>query len=107
MSGFNGGGGGRRGPNVSQYLANLNAIPSSHDVVNQHDNTYNLEEDLAVFTNAEFFDFDIDQDMDQQPIPYDPSQEGRARRENAAAHNKGAGKPLDFNQNHGRSEDIK
>lgn len=98
MSGFTGG---RRGPNVSQYIANLNAIPSSHDFVNQHDSAYNLEDDLAVFTNAEFLDFD--EDIDQQPMLYDPSQEGRARRENAAAH-KNTGKTLDFNQNHGKSE---
>lgn len=100
MSGF---GSGRRGPNVSQYIANLNAIPSSHDdVVNQHDSTYNLEDDLAVFTNTQFFDFDMGEDIDQQPMPYDPSQEERARRENATAH-KGSGKALDFSQNHGRS----
>lgn len=99
MSGFDGS---RRGPNVSQYIANLNAIPSSHDVVNQHDGAYNLEEDLAVFTNAEFYDFDIGEDIDQQPMPYDPSQEERARRENAAPH-KSAGKALDYSQNHGMS----
>lgn len=101
MSGFNSG---RRGQNVSQYIANLNAIPSSHDVVNQHDSGYNnMEDDLAVFTNAEFFDFDLGgEDIEQQPMHYDPSQEGRARRENAAAH-KSAGKALDFSQNHGRS----
>ena len=99
MSGFNGS---RRGPNVSQYIANLNAIPSSHDVVNQHDGAFNLEEDLAVFTNAEFYDFDMGEEIDQQPMPYDPSQEERARRENAAPH-KSAGKALDYSQNHGMS----
>ena len=100
MSGFNGG---RRGPTVSQYIANLNAIPSSHDdVVNQHDSAYNLEDDLAVFTNTQFFDFDMGEDIDQQPMPYDPSAEERARRENATAH-KSSGKALDYSQNHGRS----
>lgn len=97
MSGFNNG---RRAPNVSQYIANLNAIPPTHEVVNQHDGSYNLEEDLAVFTNAEFFDFDLGDEIDQQPIRYDPSQEGRSRRENAAAHK--SGKALEYGQNHGK-----
>lgn len=100
MSGFNNG---RRGQNASPYVANLNAIPSSHDVVNQHDSAYNLEEDLAIFTNAEFYDFDMGEDIDQQPMRYDASQEGRARRENAAGAHKNAGKALEYGQNHGRS----
>ncbi len=97
MAGFENG---RRGPNVSQYIANLNAIPATHDVVNPHDGTYNLEDDLAVFTNAEFFDFDLGEEIDPRPIQYDPSHEVRARRENAAAHKAGT-KTLDFGQNHG------
>jgi hypothetical protein len=97
MAGFENG---RRGPNVSQYIANLNAIPAPHDVVNQHDGTYNLEDDLAVFTNAEFFDFDLGEEIDPRPIQYDPSQELRARRENAAAHKAGT-KALDFGHNQG------
>lgn len=50
-SGFNA----RRAPNVSQYLANLNTIPSSHDL--PADLALN-EGDLDFLTNAEFFDFD-------------------------------------------------
>ena len=83
MAGFTG----RRAPNVSQYIANLNTIPSAHDVPTQQDENYNIEDDLAVFTNAEFFDFDLGgEGIDQSSINYDPSQEERARRENAAAH---------------------
>lgn len=85
MAGFNG----RRVPNVSQYIANLNTIPSAQDVANPRDDNFRLDDDLAVFTNAEFFDFDLSEGaagIEQGPINYDPSQEERARRENAAAH---------------------
>ena len=86
MAGFYG----RRTPNVSQYIANLNAInPSSQDVATQHDDSYGLEDDLAVFTNAEFFDFDLGDGIEQPPISYDPSHEERARREHASAHKNG------------------
>lgn len=91
MAGFNG----RRAPNnVSHYISNLNAIPSAHDVPVQQDENYNIEEELAVFTNAEFFDFDLGEAIEQPSINYDPSQEERARRENAAAHKNGH--KLDF-----------
>jgi hypothetical protein len=49
---------GRRGPNVSEYIANLNAIPSAQDIQSSQD-TFNLEDDLAMFTNTNFFDFDL------------------------------------------------
>ncbi|KAF2160361.1 hypothetical protein M409DRAFT_70519 [Zasmidium cellare ATCC 36951] len=52
MSGYNGG---RRAPNVSQYLANLNQIPTGQEV--QQENL-NFQDDLEFLTNAEFFDFD-------------------------------------------------
>ena len=50
MSGYHG----RRAPNVSQYLANLNTIPSTHDIPNE----IPIGDDLDFLTNAEFFDFD-------------------------------------------------
>ena len=49
---------GRRGPNVSEYIANLNAIPSAQDIQSAQD-TFGLEDDLAMFTNTNFFDFDL------------------------------------------------
>ncbi|CAG8976416.1 hypothetical protein HYALB_00008541 [Hymenoscyphus albidus] len=49
---------GRRGPNVSDFIANLNAIPSAQDLQNAEDNI-NFEEDLAMFTNTQFFDTDF------------------------------------------------
>jgi hypothetical protein len=49
---------GRRGPNVSEYIANLNAIPSAQEIrSNQED--FNIDDDLAMFTNTQFFDFDV------------------------------------------------
>lgn len=60
----------------------------------QQDENYNLDDDLAVFTNAEFFDFDLGDGIEQPPIQYDPSQEERARRENAVAHK--GGHKMDF-----------
>ena len=74
----------RRGPNVSQYIANLNTVPSVHELEAQQQEGYNIEDDLATFTNAEFFDFDLGSNIEQPPINYDPSQEERARRENVA-----------------------
>ncbi|KAF2490731.1 hypothetical protein BU16DRAFT_469769 [Lophium mytilinum] len=46
---------GRRGPNVSQYIANLNTIQPAEDLP---DPLLNIEEDLALFTNTEFIDWD-------------------------------------------------
>ncbi|KAM5361637.1 hypothetical protein ACJZ2D_012980 [Fusarium nematophilum] len=62
MSNYNG----RRGPNVSQYLRDLNAInrqePSDAE-------PFNMEEDLALFTNTQFFDFETGQNTDYQAHP--------------------------------------
>jgi hypothetical protein len=52
---------GRRGPNVSEYIANLNAIPTAQDLSNQ-DNF--VDDDLALFTNTQFFDFDLGHEVD-------------------------------------------
>lgn len=58
MAGYNG----RRAPNFSQYLDDLNTIPSPYDQAlqqqQQQQNTVNFDDELALFTNAEFFDFD-------------------------------------------------
>ena len=64
----------RRAPNVSQYLANLNTIPSAHDV-NQRDESFNIDDELAQFTNTEFLNFD-NADFLEQPVPdYSPEQD--------------------------------
>ncbi|KAL4879745.1 hypothetical protein BJY04DRAFT_88990 [Aspergillus karnatakaensis] len=57
MAEFNG----RRAPNFSQYLEDLNAIPSNYDLMmqqQQQQESFNLDSELSLFTNTEFFDFD-------------------------------------------------
>jgi hypothetical protein len=54
----------QRGPNVSEFIANLNAIPSAQDIPQEN---FNFDDDLAMFTNTQFFDFDLGQDADLQP----------------------------------------
>ncbi|OCK81739.1 hypothetical protein K432DRAFT_294820 [Lepidopterella palustris CBS 459.81] len=80
MSSYNG----RRGPNVSQYIANLNTIPPAQEMAT--DPLLNIEDDLALFTNTEFFDFDAGHIPDvPAPVEYDRSVEQRARRLNASS----------------------
>jgi len=60
----------RRGPNVSAFIANLNAIPTEQEIQNSHDNLH-FEDDLALFTNTQFFDFDVAQSTDLQGDNFD------------------------------------
>ncbi|KAF4551819.1 Regulatory protein cys-3-like protein [Elsinoe fawcettii] len=56
----------RRGPNVSQYIAGLNTItPEMH----QQDDFGNFDSgiDLDAFTNADFFDFDLNAPVSEMP----------------------------------------
>jgi len=62
---------GQRGPNVSEFIANLNTIPSAQDVAGQGPDNFNLDDDLAMFTNTQFFDFDLGQDADLKPANFD------------------------------------
>lgn len=64
MSTYNG----RRGPNVSQFLREL-TIPAQEQSA---EDTFNFEDDLALFTNTQFFDFDSGQNMDYQKGPIKP-----------------------------------
>ena len=74
---------GRKAPNVSQYLANLNAIPSTHDVATQEEN-FDIDEQLAQFTNVEFLDFDTGGEFLENPVPDFNSDHGaRSRRQSA------------------------
>jgi hypothetical protein len=56
---------GRRAPNVSAYLANLNTIPSHEDQAAQSDFTLD-DGNLDYLSTAEFFDFDL-----SAPAPID------------------------------------
>lgn len=64
MSNYNG----RKAPNVSQYIANLNTIPSEADLAAQ-ENFAGIEDDLAMFTNTQFFDFDMGESVNNMPGP--------------------------------------
>ncbi|PHH79771.1 hypothetical protein CDD82_2179 [Ophiocordyceps australis] len=57
---------GRHGPNVSQFLRDLNTI-SPQDTTT--DDAFSMEDDLALFTNTQFFDFDSGQNLDYQAQP--------------------------------------
>ncbi|PGH08275.1 hypothetical protein AJ79_06062 [Helicocarpus griseus UAMH5409] len=62
MSGYNG----RRAPNFSQYLNDLNTIPSPYDQAQQQQeqqDVFDVDAELAMFTNAEFLDFDAVGDL--------------------------------------------
>ena len=80
---------GRRGPNVSEYIAQLNAIPPAQEL--QSSDNFNLDDDLAMFTNTQFFDFDLGQDADLQPDNFD------GRGGSTAAPDSVDMKSLDFN----------
>lgn len=43
---------------MSEYIANLNAIPSAQEMQSNQEN-FNIDDDLAMFTNTQFFDFDV------------------------------------------------
>jgi hypothetical protein len=98
----NSGFGTRRAPNVSAYLANLNAIPSAHDIAAQHQqDNFDVSDDLALFTNTQFFDFDMSNRAGagaeaEDVADYDPEREHQARRENAGGPAKDEVKSLDF-----------
>jgi len=63
---------GRRAPNVSQYIATLNTIPSPREMAMQQQEPFNFEEDLAMFTNAQFFDFDMSNTIGHRGPDYVP-----------------------------------
>ncbi|PFH56924.1 hypothetical protein XA68_15764 [Ophiocordyceps unilateralis] len=58
---------GRHGPNVSQYLRDLNTVNPQD--TSATDESFAIEDDLALFTNTQFFDFDSGQNMDFQAQP--------------------------------------
>ncbi|EFE45155.1 bZIP transcription factor, putative [Trichophyton verrucosum HKI 0517] len=69
MAEFNG----RRAPNFSQYLNELNTLPSPFEQTAQpEDLGFDVDAELALFTNAEFLDFDPAGNVggidEQQPV---------------------------------------
>lgn len=72
MSNYNG----RHGPNVSQYLRDLNTI-SPGDTTGLEE-PYVVEDDLAIFTNTQFFDIDSGRNTDFQAQAQPVKTEGKA-----------------------------
>lgn len=56
----------RRDPTVSQYLRELRTIPPLSATFATED-AFGKDEDLSLFANSEFFDFDLDHTTDYQP----------------------------------------
>lgn len=56
----------RRGPNVSHFLRDLNTITSDKPL---DEAEFTFEDDLAMFTNTQFFDYDSGQNTDYQAHP--------------------------------------
>jgi hypothetical protein len=62
-----------RGPNVSQYIANLNNLPSQQELATEQQPDFNIPDDLALFTNTQFFDFDMSESGDiYSPYKFSP-----------------------------------
>ena len=75
---------GRRAPNVSQYIANLNVVRPERENALSPDEAYSFDDDLNMFTNAEFLDFPVDDTaLEHSALNYTPAQEERSRRANA------------------------
>ncbi|KAH8812780.1 hypothetical protein F5884DRAFT_730028 [Xylogone sp. PMI_703] len=68
MLGYNG----RTSPNALDLMANLDNVLSTQELAND-DNNFGLEEDLALFTNIEFFDFGFGHDTDLQVLSTTPN----------------------------------
>jgi hypothetical protein len=47
--------------NVSEYVAGLNIAPSAQELAGHE--TFSIDDDLAMFTNTQFYDFDLGQNV--------------------------------------------
>jgi hypothetical protein len=56
---------GRRGPNVSHFLRDLNTVADKP----LDEPEFTFEDDLAMFTNTQFFDYETGQNTDYQAHP--------------------------------------
>ncbi|TLS25024.1 hypothetical protein PpBr36_07473 [Pyricularia pennisetigena] len=66
MAGYNG----RRAPNVAQYLRELNTIQPATPAASADSFGGSLDEDLMMFTNTQFFDFETGENTDYQSQPH-------------------------------------
>ena len=72
-------------PNVSQYIANLNIIPGQNELP-QPPETFSTDDELALFVNSDFFDFDANGVQNVEgSIEFDPALDVRSRHQHATA----------------------
>lgn len=77
---------GRRAPNVSQYIAELNVVRPEPDAALAADDAYDFETNLNMFTNAEFLDYPVDDiALDQSVMGYPSSPEEQVTQANFVA----------------------
>ncbi|KAI9852870.1 MAG: hypothetical protein M1838_004429 [Thelocarpon superellum] len=61
------------------YIADLNAIPTPQELALQQQETFNLDDELAKFTNTEFFDLnEMPEGMAGNSVPYHPGRSSRS-----------------------------
>ena len=66
----------KRGPNISQYLADLNSVQAPQE--SSLEDPYALENDLGLFTSVEFSDpFDLDDSTDPADVNFGQSASGK------------------------------
>ncbi|KAI5292090.1 hypothetical protein KEM55_008089, partial [Ascosphaera atra] len=74
----NGAYGGRRAPNFSQYLNELNMIPSPFDealIQEEQNNLFDIDAELAKFTNTDFLDFETGMSLSHFVTPQQRQQQ--------------------------------
>ena len=56
-------------------IANLNTVPSEYELaMQQQQEGYNMQADLDLFTNAQFFDFDMAEMPTQSPTAFNDNE---------------------------------
>jgi hypothetical protein len=84
MSGYNG----RRAANFSPYLNDLNTIPSPYHqalIKQEQQDLFDVDAELALFTNAEFLDFDTVGDLSGKvSANFDTLEGDHSRRDSSA-----------------------
>ena len=89
----------RKAPNVSQYVASLNTIPSAHDGSSQQDESFDLDNELARFTNADFMEYGSNGLLESSMQEYGLDQDKSAKRDGSPHSNNNTNihtKSLDF-----------
>ena len=69
---------GRTGPNVSEYLNSLNTLSSPYDQDQSQGEDFNLDDNLALFTNTDFTHFDMPALSDNGLVNFDLDADGKA-----------------------------